>query len=383
MIAQAVSNPGFRGLCAREVQKSLKQSAKHLLESKIAGHKLSHLFDCQNDIIKTPGGGVIDFIGLQDHTAESIKSYEGFDVAWIEEGQSVPLRSLNMLRPTIRAAGSEIWASWNPRRKTDPIDAMFRGEEKPSNALIVNANWSDNPWLPEELNQERLDCLRQQPDQYDHIWMGGYITVSDGAYFARQLAECRSSGRIASLTQDPLMGLRAYWDIGVADATSIWVCQFVGHQIKVIDYYEAVRQDLATHLAWLRDNGYAKAECILPHDGAKADAITAIRFEDHIRAAGFKVRTIPNQGRGAAMKRVETARRLFPSIWFDGGKCQAGLDALGWYHEKKDETRGIGLGPEHDWSSHGADAFGLMCCDFEAPKAERPMDLSRLMKGIV
>jgi len=369
MVATAIRKPGFRGLCCREVQKSLKESAKRLIESKIEANNLGHMFDVQEAQIKTPGGGLIVFAGLQDHTSESIKSYEGFDVAWVEEAQTVSDRSLNLLRPTIRAPGSELWFSWNPRRATDAVDQMLRGDELPTNALVVRANWNDNPWFPAELEQERQDCLRQQPDQYQHIWEGDYVTVSSGAYFARHLAAARQEGRLTELPVNPTLGLRAYWDIGVRDATAIWIVQFHGHKVHVLDYYEAVGQDLATHLNWLRANGYETAECILPHDGAKADAVTATRFEDHIRAAGFRVRTIPNQGRGAAIKRIEAARKLFPSIWFDGAKCEGGLAALGWYHEKRDDNRNIGLGPEHDWASHGADAFGLMCCDYEEPRA--------------
>jgi phage terminase large subunit len=368
LIGSAMRKPGFRGLCCREVQKSLKESAKRLIEQKIETHGLGSFFDCQEAQIKTPGGGLIAFAGLQDHTSESIKSYEGFDVAWIEEAQTVSEKSLNLLRPTIRAPGSEIWASWNPRHKSDAIDRMLRGPELPTNALVVRANWNDNPWFPAELEQERLDCLRAQPEQYEHIWNGDYVTVSDGAYFARHLAEARQEGRITELPKNPTLAFKAYWDIGVRDATAIWVVQQHGHKVHCIDYYEAVGQDLAAHLNWLRSNGYETAECVLPHDGAKADAFTAIRFEDHIRAAGFRVRTVPNQGKGAAMKRVETARKIFPAIWFDAKKCAGGLDALGWYHEKRDDHRNIGLGPEHDWASHGADAFGLLCCDYEEPR---------------
>jgi len=369
MVATAVRKPGFRGLCCREVQKSLKESAKRLLEQKIQARGLGGLFEVQEAQIKTPGGGLIVFAGLQDHTSESIKSYEGFDIAWVEEAQTVSDRSLNLLRPTIRAPGSELWFSWNPRHATDAVDKMLRGPELPTNAAVVQANWQDNPWFPAELEQERLDCLRSQPEQYDHIWEGGYVTVSEGAYFARHLAEARAQGRITEVALDPLLSLRAYWDIGVRDATSIWVCQQKGHSLRFIDYYEAVGQDLAAHLHWLRDKGYGRAECVLPHDGAKADAFTAIRFEDHIRSAGFAVRTVPNQGKGAAIKRVEAARRLFPQLSFDAARCDGGLKALGWYHEKRDDVRNIGLGPEHDWASHAADSFGLACTDYEEPTA--------------
>jgi phage terminase large subunit len=383
MIGYALKRQGFRGLCCREIQKSLKESAKRLLEQKIEDHGLGPLFDVQSTEIKTPGGGTIVFAGLQDHTAESIKSYEGFDVAWVEEAQTVSSRSWNLLRPTIRKPGSEIWASWNPRLKTDPVDATFRGEELPTGSVVVRANWSDNPWFPAELEQERLDCLRMQAEQYDHIWEGGYVTIAEGAYYAKALAEARQGGRLTVLSPDPVLQYKAYWDIGVRDATAIWIAQLDGQQIKVLDYYEASGQPLGTHLAWLRSNGYGSALCVLPHDGAKADVLTAVRFEDHIRAAGFEVQTVENQGKGAAMKRVEAARRLFPRIWFDESKCSGGLDALGWYHEKKDEQRGIGLGPEHDWASHAADAFGLMCVAYEAPRASQKLDYSRVTRGVV
>lgn len=369
LIEDSLADRGMRSVCIREVQKSLKESAKRLLEDKLADLRLGEAdgFKVFKEVIQTPGDGLIAFQGMQDHTAESIKSLEGFKRAWVEEAQTLSSTSLSLLRPTIRAPGSELWFSWNPRRKSDPVDTMLRGKELPTGAVIVRANWSDNPWLPAELEQERKDCLRTDPDQYPHIWQGEYATVLSGAYYARHLAEARIEGRIKRVPRDPLLPVYAVWDIGVRDATAIWVCQFVGLEIRVIDYYEAVRQPLGAHLDGLRSRGYANAECILPHDGAKEDAFTAIRFEDHIRAAGFQCRTIPNQGKGAALKRVEAARRLFPSVVFDAERCSAGLDALGWYHEKFDEARNIGLGPEHDWASHGADAFGLMCVFHEPP----------------
>ena len=199
-------------MCIREVQKSLKDSAKRLIESKLEEHRLGEAdgFKVFADRIQTPGDGVIIFQGMQDHTAESIKSLEGFRRAWVEEAQTLSSRSLQLLRPTIRAPGSELWFTWNPRRKTDPVDAMFRGGLLPTGAQVVKANWDDNFWFPKELEQERLDCLRDSPDQYEHIWNGDYISVADGAYFARDLTEARQQGRITSLAFDPLLPVKAY-----------------------------------------------------------------------------------------------------------------------------------------------------------------------------
>lgn len=326
LIEDSLTEKGLLSACIREVQKSLKDSAKRLIEAKLAQYGLGEAdgFKVFRDVIETPGDGVIIFQGMQDHTAESIKSLEGFRRAWVEEAQTLSASSIGLLRPTIRMPGSELWWSWNPRRKADPVDRMLRGANRPTGAQIVRANWSDNPWFPDVLEQERRDCLRLTPEQYDHIWEGGYAAVLSGAYYAACLADAKLEGRIGKVARDPLMPLKAFWDIGVADATSIWVAQFVGRAVLVLDYYEAVHQPLASHLQWLRGTGYGGATCVLPHDGAREDAVSAIRFEDHIRSAGFEVETVANQGKGAAQKRIEAARRLFPSIWFNEGNDRGG-----------------------------------------------------------
>lgn len=378
LIQDHTANPGLSSVCIREIQKSLKDSAKRLIENKLMEHKLGEAqgFKVYNELIKTPGDGVIIFQGLQDHTAESIKSLEGFGRAWVEEAQTLSARSLDLLKPTIRTADSELWFSWNPRRKTDPVDVMLRGKETPTGSIVVKANWNNNPWFPIELEQERLDCLRLQPDQYEHIWNGDYVTVNTGAYYAKQLVLARQQGRISKVAADPLMTIRAFWDIGgtgaKADACAIWIAQFIGKEIRIIDYYEAVGQPLSAHLAWLRANGYDGCLCVLPHDGKQHDKIESVTYEGAIKKAGFSTLVIENQGTGAAFQRVEAARRLFPAMWFDEDKCSAGIDAIGWYHEKRDENREIGLGPNHDWSSHGADAFGLMAVSHEKLTKERP-----------
>lgn len=370
---------GLLSVCIREVQKTLKDSAFRLLTGKLKKFGLGEAqgFKVYTDRIETPGDGVIIFQGMQDHTAESIKSLEGFKRSWVEEAQTLSAASLKMLRPTIRAPGSELWFSWNTRRKVDPVDVMLRQGILPTGAKVVCANWSDNPWFPKELEQERLDCLRDDPDQYDHIWEGGYVSVADGAYFAKQLAQAKLQRRIGRVAADPLMTYRIFVDIGgtgaKSDAFTMWVAQFIGQEIRVLDYYEAVGQDLATHLAWLRSNGYTpdRAQIWLPHDGSTNDKVFDVSYESALKQSGYEVTVVPNQGKGAAMARVEEARRLFPAMWFDAEKCEAGLEALGWYHEKKDEVRNIGLGPDHDWSSHAADSFGLMCVVHAPPRKKK------------
>lgn len=375
MIEHHLVERGLRSVCIREVQKSLKESSKRLIEDKLQTLSLGNRagFKIFTEVIQTPGDGIITFQGMQDHTAESIKSLEGYGRAWAEEAQTMSTRSLQLLRPTIRAPGSELWFSWNPRRKTDAVDAMLRGVALPTGSVVLQANWSDNPWLPAELEQERQDCLRTNPEQYDHIWDGGYAQVLEGAYYAKYLAQAKLESRIGRVAADPLMTIRLFVDIGGtgarADAFTIWAAQFIGKEIRVLNYYEAVGQPLATHLAWMRSQGYTpdKAQIWLPHDGSTQDKVYAVSYESALTDAGYTATVVPNQGKGAAAARIEAGRRLFPAMWFDAEKTEPGRDALGWYHEKKDEVRNIGLGPEHDWASHGADAFGLMCVAYEEP----------------
>lgn len=380
MVEDHLAQRGMLSVCVREVQKSLAQSSKRLIESKLADFGLGEVegFKVFRDVIETPGDGLIAFQGMQDHTAESIKSLEGFQRAWAEEAQSLSARSLTLLRPTIRAAGSELWFSWNPTRKTDAVDALLRGAVAPTGAVVVEANWKHNPWFPPELEQERLDDQRDRPDQYDHIWEGDYAKVYEGAYYAQALTQAKTEGRIGKVAFDPLMTVRLFCDIGGtgarADAFAIWPAQFIGREIRVRDYYEAVGQPLAAHLTWLRSKGYTpeRAQFWLPHDGAQNDKVFSVSYESALRDAGYHVEVVPNQGRGAAAARIEAARRRFPMVWFDAETTDAGRDALGAYHEKRDEARGIGLGPEHDWSSHGSDAYGLMCVAYQEPGPARP-----------
>jgi phage terminase large subunit len=369
------SGTGMRAVCIREVQKDLAQSSKALIESRLEMHGLNESdgFKLFRDVIETPGDGLLIFKGMQDYTAESIKSLEGYKRAWWEEAQTASSRSLSLLRPTIRVEGSELWFGWNPRRKTDPVDSMLRGDQLPTGAVVVRANWSDNPFFPKVLEDERQDCLRTTPEQYEHVWEGGYASVLEGAYFAKYLAEAKAQGRITKVSPDPLMALRAYVDIGgtgaKADAFAMWIVQFVGREIRVLNYYESVGQPLSAHLNWMRENGYGPGKCQiwLPHDGQTNDRVIDVSFESALRSAGYSVQVVPNQGKGAARQRIEAARRRFPSVWFNESTTEAGRDALGWYHEKKDEARGVGLGPDHDWASHGSDAFGLMCVCYQDP----------------
>lgn len=189
VVETCIANPGTRAVGIREVQKSLRESAKRLIEDKIQSLGVSSLFEVRADCIITPGNGIIVFQGMQDHTAESIKSLEGFSLAWIEEGQTLSERSIEFLRPTIRSPGSELWFSWNPRHASDPVDRLLRGEHPPSNAVVIQANYSDNPWFPAELEEEREHDEAQNRHRYGHIWLGHYEPMAIGAIWDRAVIQ--------------------------------------------------------------------------------------------------------------------------------------------------------------------------------------------------
>jgi phage terminase large subunit len=359
----------------REVQRVLSQSSKRLVEQEIQRLGLGQLFEVLHDRIKTPGGGLMIFQGMQDHTAESIKSLEGYDVASVDEAQALSARSLQLLRPTIRKPGSEIWFSWNPRRKADAVDEFFR-QLKPADAIVVQANWRDNPWFPAVLEKERREDLALYPERYGHIWEGEYAKAFEGAYFAKGLQEARAQGRIGAAEKDATAAVRAYWDLGgagaKADAMAIWIVQFVGREIRVLDYIEGMGQVLGYYVRELRKRGWGSALCTLPHDGAHTNWSTGKRWSDHLTDAGFDTEVKPNQGAGAALVEIEAVRRILPRCWFNAESADVedkGLAALSYYHERRDPNRNVGLGPEHSWASHSARAFGLMAICYEEPRA--------------
>lgn len=383
LVEECLRFPGLRAVCVREVQKSLAESAKKLIEDKIIALGLSSLFDVQKAQINTPGGGSILFQGMQDHTAETIKSLEGIDRCWVEEAQTLSETSWRMLRPTIRAPGSEIWASWNPRFETDPVDKFFRKDEHdPGRVVCVQANWRDNPWFPRELEDERLDDLKNDPEAAPHVWDGGYVTILKGAYYASGLVDAERDGRITATFLDPNLRINCHWDIGgpgkKADAMTLVINQWVGREIRILEGIEGQGQVLGYYLNELRVRGWdgaRKPYMVVPHDAAQthADNPTGIDFEAQLKAAGYETKKLHSPP-GIVMQRISTAKRLFPRMVFNSAKGADGIDktqglrkALGWYHEKRDEDRNVGLGPDHDWSSHYADAFGLMAIDYKEP----------------
>lgn len=386
---------GIRGilLCGRQYMNSLEDSSLEECKRAIEDEPwLADYYDVGDKYIKSRDGRVsFAFAGL-DRNIASIKSKGRILLLWVDEAEPVTDTAWDIAIPTLREEGddwnAELWVTWNPARKGSAADKRFRKSTDPR-TKVVELNWRDNPRFPAKLERQRLKDKAERPDSYNHIWEGDYVSVIEGAYFASHLTKAKEEGRIGFVPADPLMTIRLFCDIGgtgaKADAFTIWAAQFIGLEIRVLDYYESRGQPLGAHLTWMRERGYSpdKAQIWLPHDGSTQDKVYDVSYESALKGAGYTVTVVPNQGKGAAKARIEEARRLFSSIRFNADTTEAGRDALGWYHEKRDTERNIGLGPEHDWASHGSDAFGLMCVAHEPPTQNWGKPLNYPSLGVV
>jgi phage terminase large subunit len=380
---------GRRGiiLCARQFMNSLADSSLEEIKAAINSEPwLAEYFEIGEKFIRTIDGAInYAFTGL-DRNINSVKGKSRVLLCWVDEAEPVTDEAWIKLDPTLREDDSELWVTWNPERKGSATDKRYRNTKNPR-AKIIELNWRDNPWFPAILDRKRVNTMEEQPEQYDHIWEGDYKMVVEGAYFAKHLIAAKAEKRIGFVPVDPLMTIRLIADIGgtgaKADNFVFWAGQFVGKEIRWLNHYEAQGQPIDAHLAWCHENKYTpgRAQVWLPHDGETHDRVFSVSYESAFQAAGYSVTVVPNQGKGAASSRVEAARRLFPRMWFNEATTQGGRDALGFYHEKIDEVRGIGLGPDHDWASHSADAFGLGAIIYQEPSERKPDPRNAVVGG--
>jgi phage terminase large subunit len=363
-------------LCGRQFMNSLADSSLEEVKAAIRSEPwlLDH-FEIGETFVRTKDGRVsYSFVGLA-RNLNSLKSKSRILLAWIEEAEQTTEEAWVKLIPTLREEDSELWLTWNPEDEKAPTNKRFHTKlvEHDARTKIVEMNWRDNPWFPDILDRVRLKDKRERPHSYEHVWEGAFLDVVEGAYYAASLTAAREEGRVGFVAEDPHFVVKLCADIGgtgaKADNFVFWARQDIQTEIRWTNHYTAQGQPFAAHLNWMRSQGYTPDRCLieLPHDGDQQDKVIDTSYRKAFQDAGYTVKVIPNQGKGAAMQRVEKARQLFSRMRFDEQKCAAGLKALGWYHEKRDEERGIGLGPEHDWASHDADAFGTGCVAYEEP----------------
>ena len=353
LILQAYARP-LRVLCTREVQKSIKESVKQLLDDQIVALGLSHFFESFDTEIRGKNGSLFSFAGLASHTVDSVKSFEGYDRCWIEEAQTISKRSLDILLPTIRKEGSEIWVSMNPELDTDPAWKRFVVSPAPD-SHIEQVNWSDNPWFPLVLEQERQHCKETNPDDYDNVWEGICRPAVAGAIYAKEVTKMLTDGQVTIVPYNPKLKVHAIWDLGWNDSMTIILVQKVGPTgLAVIGYVEESQRTLDWYVDHLKEMRYNWGDDWIPHDGTHKDFKTGRSTEDLLKSMGRNPKITPNIG---IEQGIKLARMMFPRVYFDKVRTERLVECLKRYRRAINNTTREPGAPLHDEHSHGADAW--------------------------
>jgi phage terminase large subunit len=297
------------------------------LSDQIIALGLLGFYEITQNSIRGRNGSEFSFIGLKNNVA-NVKSYEGVDIAWVEEAQTTSRQSWNVLIPTIRKQDSEIWITFNPELETDETYQRFV-VNKPDNALVQKVNWSDNPWFPDTLREEKEALKYRDPESYNVVWEGLCRQTVDGAIFAKEIQFAELENRITRVPYDATKPVHAVFDLGWADATAIWFVQFIGMETRLIRYMEDNQQTISYYLAQLQSFGYVYDTLWLPHDAENKTLAAAGRsIEEIVRASGYKTRIIPKT---PVVDSINAARTIFRSCYFDRENCHDGLQCLRHY----------------------------------------------------
>lgn len=358
----------MRILCAREFMTSMRDSVHKLLCDQIEALGLIGFYEITQASIRGKNGTEFSFVGLKNNVA-NVKSYEGVDICWVEEAQTVSRLSWNVLIPTIRKEGSEIWVSFNPELETDETYQRFV-VNPPSDCILIKINWSDNPWFPDTLRLEKDALKARDEEAYNQVWEGLCRRTVDGAIFAKEMQQAELDNRITRVAYDATKPAHAVFDLGWADNTAIWFLQFVGMETRLIRYIEDSQKTMSHYLATMQTFGYVYDTIWLPHDAEnKTLAAQGRSIDDIVRGAGFKTQIMP---RVPVVDSINAARTIFPNCWFDRENCADGITCLRHYRYEVDpETGQFSRNPLHDQYSHGADAFRYIALMIKEPAKRR------------
>lgn len=347
----------LRVLCTREVQKSIKDSVHKLLADQIESMGLGSVYTVEQARIYNALGSEFIFAGLSDQTAESIKSYEGVDIVWVEEARNVSDRSWQILIPTIRKLGSEIWVTFNPELDTDATYVRFVANP-PTNGYVVQMNFEDNPWFKNtELVQERLDDQRTLKDtEYAWKWLGRCKPAIEGAIYADEVAQAVEQGRITNVPYDPRLKVHVIFDLGWNDAMTMTLAQRQVSELRVIEYIEVNQRTLDWCSNELKGRGYNWGSLWLPHDGEHGDYKTGLSAKQMMERLGWDVQIVPNYP-GALEDGIRKARMALPRTYFDRDKAARLVECLRRYRRNRPASTGEPGRPVHDEFSHGADGY--------------------------
>ena len=380
IITKCINGPPIRVVCIREVQNSIKDSVKQLLNDKISSLGLEHLFTSLDQEIRGQNGSLIVFKGMQSYSAANIKSLEGMDIAWVEEAQTLSQHSLDLLRPTLRKPGSELWFSWNPRYKTDAVDLFFR-KNPPTNAISIQINWQDNAWFRDTpLYDDMCADYLNDPDKAAHVWGGDYGS-SHGAILARWVNDAEREGRINNdVVYDPNgAGIVISCDLGFRDTCGWWYWQPVLGGANVLTYDADHGLDVDDWVPRIADNikslGIKSIDKIgriwLPQDAKVKTFQSKHSAHEKFRAffGGGKIRIVPPSRKH---DQIEAARTYIKRCALHKTFCETGLDGLrAWEFEYNDDSGVFSREPKHNWASHPADGFCYGCQVLREPTTEQ------------
>lgn len=353
----------MRILCAREVQNSIGESVHQLMRDLIDKYPFLNTWSVQKEIIyNMKTGSEIYFKGLHNNS-QSIKSFEGVDMCWVEEAQSVSSESISTLVPTIRKAGSQMLWTFNRLTPEDPVwtEIVVPGEDPVRRTYVrkVNSDEIENILSPEILS-ERESQRKANPELFEHVWLGEPLTSKTGSVFGKQIAVANEEGRIGKVPYDASTGVYTAWDLGVGDSTAIWFFQVVGKEMHFIEYYEAAGEDLGHYIGVIQNRPYRYTRHFLPHDANARELQSGqTRVEFFQKQGIFNVEVLRSANWQAGQDDIDLiARPKFSTAWFDEQKCKRGLECLRAFHYEFDKkNNNLKSKPCHDWSSHGSDAF--------------------------
>ncbi len=345
----------LRILCAREIQKSMRDSVHRLLKDKIIKLGLTEFYEVTDTEIRGRNGTLFLFSGLQSHTVDSIKSFEGVDIVWVEEAHGVSKKSWDVLIPTIRKEGSEIWLTLNPDMETDETYTRFVAPGCTDDTWVCEINWRDNPWFPDVLNRERLKAKRtMSQEDYEHIWEGKPRRVAPGAIYRHEIEALYDDKRICPVPYDPTLPVHTVWDLGWNDAMTIGFVQRGPMDVRIIDYIEDSHRTLGWYVAEIERRPYRWGNDFLPHDGRTRNFQTGKSTEEQLIAMGRRPIVLTST---SVEEGIKGARMLFPRCYFDQGKTARLIECLKRYRRRLHTDTEEPMAPLHDEYSHGADMF--------------------------
>ena len=371
-------------LCGREFMNSLNDSSLEEIKSAILSVPfLADYYEIGEKYIRSRDGNITyTFAGLR-RSLESIKSKARILLAWVDEAEQVSGKAWNLLLPSVREVGSEVWVTYNPESKYSATHERFRADP-PKDAKICQMNFTDNPWFPDVLEQTRLEDYDKRPDQYEHIWLGAFQVYQEGSYYTAEMRRAREEDRIATVRYDRGKGVVAAFDLGIGDSTAIWFAQFIGTEVHLVDYYEASGVGLDHYVKVLQDKGYIYDQYIFPHDIRVRELGSGKSRLEILEGMGIHADKTEIAPQLLIEDGIQLVRTMLDKCYFDEEKCEKGIDCLLNYSKKWDDSGGTWrMRPDHNWASHGADAFRYLAVGYQPYNESWDKPIRRNIKGVV